>query len=488
MKKVALTVGSVLILILSAVVFVLVPAFAGSSNVTGDKVFIGKYNGQKIEFKMGSPFQSAYSQIVNQYQNSGYQMNQQTMYQAFMQAFNTTVQQMAITDTVQKTGYVITNKEIDQNMLPYFSDENGEYSSEIYRTTPKETKLSMRNYIRQTLITTRFIEDMFGTEPLDLYGIKTSTKETEFYNSMAKEERAFDIASFDTSVVPDSIAQDFASGNKDLFDKLDLSVISCATQAEAKTILERINNSEITFNDAVADSAKYFSGADGKCNANYKYNLKPIITGQKDLDAVLALKKDEMSSIMQTSSGFSFFLCNTEAAPTDFATSEGLEAVKSYLKAYEMGKIETYYTDKAKDIATSTVNMDFKRACIANNTEAISVGAFPLNYSDTSLFATIPSGDFPQLQGASLSENFLRTAFSMKVGDVSEPLTLNGRVLVLHLREIHTVSDDADKAVEDLLPSKLKDMNQTVVATQIMSSPKLQNNAQTAFFTYFSGN
>lgn len=486
MKNATITIGSVLILILSAVVFVLVPALAGGSNATGEQVSLGKYNKQNIDYKLGSPFQTEYASLMQQMQNSGYDVNQNMQYYIFMQAFNNTVQKLAIKDEIKRSGYVVTNVQIDQEMLQYFTDDKGEYSKESYQALPKETKLAMRTSIKEDLLTNRYIKDMFGDDVTQFYGIKMSKAEAAFYNEMSKEERSFQVASYETSTVPDSVANEFFSKNSALFSKLDLSVISCEDESAANKLLSRINANEISFDDAMTDSLKYYSGTDGKCTASYSYALKDIITDQANIDSVSSLKAGEISSVIKTASGYSFFRCDTQSVPCDYATEEGVAIVKSYLSSYETGLIESYYSDKIKDIATQSVSSNFEDVCQKEELEVHTVSAFPLNYSDSTLFRTIPTDSAPELQGASKSEGFLRQAFSMKKGEVSEPLVLPGRVVVLHLLDITQVSDEADEAVFDMIPGEVMKINQSVVANNIMTSDKVENNSQLAYFKYFA--
>ena len=73
MKKTMLFIGSVIILILSAITFVFIPAL--SPNAAGKPLVFGKYGNKKIEYKQGTEFANAVANYTEMYKNQGAELN-----------------------------------------------------------------------------------------------------------------------------------------------------------------------------------------------------------------------------------------------------------------------------------------------------------------------------------------------------------------------------------------------------------------------------
>ena len=55
-------------------------------------------------------------------------------------------------------------------MLPYFSDENGNYSAKLYNRTSEATRNTIKKDLENKLAWTRYYEDVFGTDALKTDG------------------------------------------------------------------------------------------------------------------------------------------------------------------------------------------------------------------------------------------------------------------------------------------------------------------------------
>ena len=257
-KKILISIGSIFILVLAAISFIVIPAMVQG---TGKKLpAFGKYNGKAIEYTQNSKMAYYMTMFAEQYKQQGRQIDDSSYYSLLSNAFNYTAINMAFTDEVNASGYVVSENAVDRAMIPYFYDENGKYSSRLYKNTPDAEKIRMRNDIRENLIYQRYAEDVFGKNAMNngiqtgdqsgLYGLKTSSKEIDFIKKMGDVQRSFDMAYFSTNDYPKTKVREYGEQNKDLFAKYNLSVINADTESEAKDILKRIKNNEITFEDS----------------------------------------------------------------------------------------------------------------------------------------------------------------------------------------------------------------------------------------------
>ena len=139
-KNIAYTIGSIIVLLISAFCFIALPAFTGnSSNQQGYETY-GKYGKKAITNEPESIFTDYVNRYVQLYQQYGQQIDQSSYFRILNNAFNATVLNYAYKDEVKSSGYVVPKSAVNRQILPYFYDENGKYSSKLYKQTPDKTK------------------------------------------------------------------------------------------------------------------------------------------------------------------------------------------------------------------------------------------------------------------------------------------------------------------------------------------------------------
>ena len=511
MKKTLLFVGSVIILVLAAVTFIFIPALA--PHAVGKAAVFGKYDGKPIELSQGSEFANAVANYTESYRDyaraQGKELQDYDYFSIYSYAFNAAVTTIAYRKAVESSGWEPSEQAVARQIvqLPNFT-ENGRVSQKRYNALSASDRASLKKSIESQLVWQRFTDDTFGATSADvtgsgaaiklgdsrLFGLKTSDAEVAFLAEKGAQKRSFSLAAFNTADYPDSEVIAYGKEHSDLFTRYDLSVITTNDEAEAKKVLSQITSEELAFDaDTVAAySEKYYSDSTGKVTAAYKYQLQTAIPAEEDLASVLALKEDELSGVIKTSNGYSIFRADGkavepvfEAAATDDESGASGDAavtvVRNYIKANESGLVEDYYLGIAKNFAASAVANGFEGACKDFGTELVEVPAFTLNYGNAAIYGSIPS-DISQLSGAATNENFLKTAFSLKNSEVSEPIVLGSNVLVLKLtgEQTDSVSDDDKNALSD----KLADYDQSAAQTALLTSDKVENDVYNAFFKY----
>lgn len=477
MKKNSLyTIGSLVILLICAFVFVLIPAFAGSQG-NQKAVSFGKYNNKEIRYEQNSMFAdyvSNYAQMLQQY---GQQLDSSSSYYIYNSAFNATVRDLAYMDYISKSGYSVSKSELNNLMRNYYVDETGKYSSKIYKQTSDETKKRVKKEAENAIITTRFYDDLFGSTSDvvgtdGLYGIKESSAELDFLQSFNLTKRKFNMAAFPLSDYPVDEKVKYGNENTAKFVKYDMNVITCEDKTTAEKAIKRIANGEITFEDAVSEySAKTYSNTEGKLNYNYQYQIENILEDKTDIAKIAALVKDATSEVIKTNIGYTLFKANADSVQANFTSDDDLSILSAYLTAYESTLIEDYFTAKAKDLKTKALKADFADACAEMNVEKTIIEPFPLNYGNVSIADGI-SSDAAAVSGALNNENFLKIAFALKQNEISEPIVINNNIVVLQFtEEVTTPLEEATPVV-----SQITDYDQTASQSFIMGSPKLENN------------
>ena len=490
MKKHFYTIGSIIILLFSALIFIVLPAMVGNSKASKLPPF-GSYDGKPITYEQGTAFSNAVANYGEMLKLQGQEITDNTYFYIFNYAFNTTVVRMAYESAVAKSGWKVPESAVNRNLLPYFYDENGKYSSRIYKQTSDENKRQLTQQVKDELNTKRFYDDTFGTDETagfagkSLYGLKSSSKEIPFICEMGKKTRSFNAAVFDTDKYPENKIIEYANAHKDLFVKYDFSVITVNDESTAKTVLGRLNKNEIVFADAVTEySTKNYTDDSGKINNDLNYQIKNIITDSDAFAKVCALKNGETSEIVKTGAGYSIFKADSDALQPDFTNAAVKNTVKSYLNTYEKGLIEDYFIGVAKDFSAQALQSGFDKACAKSGIENKEIPAMSLNYGNLSVLGTSSIDSSTGLATITSDENALKVAFALKQNEISEPVVLGRNVVVLQMKKESSSGTDLETA-KQTFPGEIKNFDQAAAQNALFDSPKVVNNVMNVYFNNF---
>ncbi len=496
MKKGLYSIGGIIILLIAAFIFVLVPALAGGVGENRLPAY-GSYNGVPIKFEEGTEFYSLANQAVQRMEQQGYSFNADYASffysMAFSQAFNQVVGPMALRDLTGQSGWIAPDTAVDRALINQYYNESGEFSQALYNATSDDAKRKNQEQVVNALSAGRSYEDLFGSfasvKDSKLYGLKTSSAELDFIRKMGSEVHEFEYAAFSMSSMPDEEIKSFAQKKADKLAKYDLSVITVNDEAKAKDVLKRINNSEVTFEDAVTSYSTKIVGdsESGKITQNRQYQLEVLFKNKDQASEITGLAKDAVSSPVELNSCWAIFKCLGESAKIDVENSEDFEAAKSYLFSNEKGVVQDYYTGKANDFIAAAATNGFNEACRKFGIEKDTTPSFALNWNNQSLIGRSTLEDKAALKGASANESFLKAAFKLAKGEVSAPLVISStdNVVVLRCVEITEGGTSAEDAVR-LIGPEIAEADSVVVNSAIQNSPKIKSNSA-EFMAVFTG-
>ncbi len=490
-KKSGVNIGAVIILIISAIVFLPaggIAVYQGLFNRNKAPSF-GSFDGQKITYEPNSVFVRTANNIMQQYRNYGIQITDQYYYYIFNQAFNQTVINLAYTSAVKKSGYKVPEQAVNRTLvsLPYFQDENGHFSQKMYNQADENTINTLRSDIKDSLVFSRYADDVFGSSQekfngQKLYGLKSTKAEQDFIESMAQEKHSFVLASFDTANFPDSEAISYGRKNADNFTRYDISAISVDSESEAKSILKQITNSEITFEDALAEKSKnYYTDSDGKLSHPYKFQIADMTENAEKANEITSLTKDELSGVIKTKHGYSIFRSNGDALSADFEDSNLVSVIMTYLKENEASYIENYYTKLAEDFIADAALSSFSNACKKYSVDQVEISAFPINYGNSALYA---GSEQSEISSVTSNAELLQKVFSLKKGEITSPLVAGAKILVLQCTNIQT-----DEAVHsDSFGTTVENIDSSSANSNLMNSSKVENNFMQTYLSTFMNN
>lgn len=529
MKRSFYTIGSLIILLIAAFVFVLVPIFAGGSGHENTIPPFGSYDGKNIRYEQGSDFANYVARYADYFKNQNIEINDSNYYYIFNYAFNSTVTNMAQKDFVAKSGYAVPKTAINRMLRPYFQDENGKYSEKLYRLADPTQVAAMMQSIKDDLYTRRYSEDCYGSTSTfgksKLYGLKSSTKEIDFMHNLSGTKKSFDMAVFNMDDFPEDEKRKFGNEHSELFVLYNLKVITCNDKTAATTLIGRIKNNEVTFDDAVAnDSNKTYSSDDGKLNNSYYYNIKQILKNESDIDKITNLEVDSMTEPLETTVGYSIFKCTEPKKPLDTANADELKVVYRYIVGNEYSVIEDYFKKQAESFIAAAKDGDFIENCEKFSASAQEIKPFALNYGNISITDKLDT-NITGLRNAEHNEDFLRTAFSLKDGEVSKAITNGTYILVLKLKDTQTIEEsltdlaklqaeqksseetteknsevakstdnaETEKSTDNVakvteIENDIKTYDNAASQDALFASDKLKNNMQEVFYKYIASN
>ncbi|MCR5045684.1 MAG: peptidyl-prolyl cis-trans isomerase [Treponema sp.] len=496
MKKGLYSIGGIIILLIAAFIFVLVPALAGGAGQNRLPAY-GSYNGVPIKFEEGTEFYSLANQAVQRMEQQGYSFSgdyASFFYSmAFSQAFNQVVGPMALRDLTAKSGWLASDTAIDRALINQYYNESGEFSQALYNATPDDTKRKYQEQVVDALTAGRSYEDLFGSFASfgkeKLYGLKRSAAELEFIRKMGSDVHEYEYVAFSMKTFPDEKTKEFAKSKSDKLTKYDLAVITVNDENKAKDVLKRISNSEITFEDAVTSySTKSIGDSEsGKITTNRQYQIEGLLKDKAKLVEVTSLAKDAHSAPVELENGWAIFKCLGASESPNFDNEEDLKAATNYIYSHEKGIVQDYYTAQANDFIASAATNGYNEACAKFGLEKQTTPSFALNWNNTTLVGKSNVEDKAELKGAMTNENFLTSAFKLGEGEVSSPIVLSSTDSIVVLRCVGisqggTSAEDAPR----LIGEEIANADSVVVNSAIQNSPKIKSNSA-EFMAVFSG-
>lgn len=485
-KNTAYTIGAVIVLLICAFCFVALPAITSSPSQGSIPVF-GSYNGREIKYEPNSDLFSVIAQDMKIYEYQNVQITPKIHKSTFQEAFQTIALKYAYEDFVSSTGYIVPNSVLTKRLIDEYYSDNGVYSSEIYKQVPDSDKIKIRKATEETLYTSRFYDDFFGSDELvgtdALYGIKESDAELDFLKAFDSEKRGFDMAIFNLSDFPTEEKVKYAKDHSSSFIVYDLSIITVKDKSTAQTISKRLANNEITFEDAISEYAteKPFTNTEGKFNGKYQYQLEFTLNDKADLSKISDLPIGVPSEVIQTVYGYSIYKHNSLKTQPNFEDDSVIFDINSYINNYERNYIEDYFIEKGKDFAANSKGLDFAEACAINGAEYVQLAPFPLNYGNLEIAGRLNTS-IESLAYEAKDENFLTTAFSLSMNEFSSPILAGDSIIVLK----YTTEEKADDSTFAI--SALQNYDSSDINNAIFKSDKFKNNFGEVYNKYFTEN
>ena len=476
---------SIVVLVVIVVTFVAAgpggPMSRGGAGGSGYSVF-GSYDGKEISYYQGSYFAQERDRLANQVRNDASKDTRATAQMVWYQAFINTAEHVAILLQAERAGVQISEDAVDKALLAYpgYLDENGKFSETRYRATSASDHEATRKLNRESMKSNIFVSDLMS-------GVKNGPQELEFIKAMAGAERSFTFVSWPFASFPVEQVRTYGQSNAPRFVKIKLSrILVKSGESQATEIRKKILDKTSTFEELAKTYSKDdYADKGGDMGWRYAYDVEADF-GSKDVaQKVLTLKTGELTDVLKGTFGWLIYRADSEPANPDFSSAAVLEDVKNYLTRYEKGKIEDYFNAKAAQLAQSAEATGFERAAQQAGLKAVPTEFFPLNLGSVFSFApvrAIPDTETPT--NAIYSDDFFLRAFSLGKDQVSSPVVLDDRVLVLKLKGEQKLPDTTAGLLGSWVTYIASQSVQVDLGAALMSPDKLTDSFASAFDRY----
>ncbi|MDR2247378.1 MAG: peptidylprolyl isomerase [Treponema sp.] len=471
-------VGTIIILIIVIVAFVLVPAIVPEAGRTVELNF-GSYNKIPINYVPGNYFAQVRENLARYRQNTMNESNAlQVSLEVWRGAFEEAVIRTAVLDAVKQAGYTPSREGVDKEVAEQFRVD-GVFDAARYRQLDRSTRMSLWRGVRDSLIERRYREDVTG--------LRIPSKEIEFIAALASPQRSFDLVALPLSSYPDAEVAAYAAGHQDLFRFTHLSRITLSSsETEARTVLTSIQDGTATFEEAAGTySQDGYADRGGDMGLKMIYELTAEIPDAEARTAVTALLAGEYSPVVKVPSGWAFFRAEVTPYPADTADAGVIAKIRSYLLDQERGRVEDWVIAQAEAFIALVKEAGFDAAAEAGELTKQSFGPLPLNYGGVDLFNSLRSAGIPELASAESNENFWRTAFSTTLETPSIPLVLGNNVVVLYPKEEIPAEESAVETIKSIYSSYWLSYNAEMgLRSFFLRSGKLEDRFFDAFYKF----
>ena len=477
----ALYVFSVFILVVIVVTFIGAPALTGTSS-RGQLIF-GSYDQTEISYQPGNYFARQYDSIAQSLRDAGDGTNLELQLRlAWREAFNRTVLHTAVLKAADEADIRVSEQKVDELLAtaPQFQ-ENGRFSASAYNRLSSQERYNLRKFYRESELFQLVVTDAVS-------GGKSSSNEADFVAGMAGPERSFRVVRFPFDYYPDEEVAAYAEENATLFTTLDLQVVTLSNEGEAEQVLSQARSGSPIGDLARTYSRDVYADQGGSMGKTPAHEVERLHSDPADLDTLLALSAGETTDLIETVGGWAFYSAVSDPQPFDMTVAENMAQVREYIQIYAQGLIQDYARNRADAFAETARESSLLAAATADGTEVLETPSFPINYGNVPLFGRVQADDIPDLADAAYNTQFLESAFSLDMGEISDALILRESAIVITPLEESDVTEETSDFIVQYFPYLTQQYQSEEIEPAYVDREKLEDNFNQAFARYILGN
>ncbi len=486
---------SVILLVLIVISFVVVQALPQGGSSAANASF-GSYDGVSIEYKRGNFLFNDIERQRQMYRNTDDPAQLKDIYRT---SFDRYVKEIAKLRLVQRMGLTVSQEAVIKAIRDSgsFNDpKTGTYDPQLFEAY-KNSDLNAIGLLYENIQESLLIEKARSTIAV---ASTLSESEKKFFEQMFAWERSFELVGFSENDYPLSQLLDHYNKNKSLYQYRDFSVINFASQEDLQAARSQIVGGTKTFED-LADNGLFDNPRlkDSKRPRVLYYDLRLDIAEASKLDALYQLPNGSLSEDINVSGNrWRLYRADTDTVSLNVNNETDLADVRRYLLGNERGLVQDYVSQEAQDFVKIAQASSLSSAAKRFKKDVKNTVSFPINYRGLTIlypqynyeapaFAQPSDSENKAIENALNNEEFWITAFSLKTGQVSAPLSLGGQTIILKIldekRPLVTTVEALDASsrnvsmLEQIVQSTLqKDFDELVVDENL-----LKDNFSSAF-------
>ncbi|MDR2110540.1 MAG: SurA N-terminal domain-containing protein, partial [Spirochaetaceae bacterium] len=277
-------IGTIIILIIVVVAFVVAPAIVPEAGSSGVDLTFGYYNKVPITYVPGNYLANVQANYARYMQGSINESNYQSISQMiWRQAFEEAVIHVAILQAMKEAGYAAPGPVVDREVaqLPDFQ-ENGRFSVSRYRSLSAADRMKLWKDVQESIATNLYLQDMLS--------LRLPSGESGFVRAMTARTRSFGMVSFPLDSYPDGEVVAYAAAEPSLFRTRHLSRITVtSSEREARQVLDSVKNGTQTFEEAArTQSQDSYAERGGDMGTQLAYELVNEVPDSAERESVIA--------------------------------------------------------------------------------------------------------------------------------------------------------------------------------------------------------
>jgi hypothetical protein len=429
-KRPLLYIFSFIVLIIIVVTFIGGPIIARTASEQRELIF-GYYRNTPIEYEPGNYFarqREILAERAKEYMES--ENINSLLYQIWRGAFNNTLFHEAVMYNARKSGLTVSDKTVDKLLArhPGFW-ESGSFSEDRYQAMPSGEKYQLREYYKETYIHQKFVNDF-------VTNVFHSENESQFASVFAGPQRNFQYVNFSYSDFPQAEVVKYGKANKDLFKRVNLSVITItSSKDEAEEVRSQLMNQTASFEDlAQTYSQDVFADVGGDMGWTYFYDLRRDFPAEDTLEVFTTAETGDITDVLRTNYGWVIYRIDEPVQEPNFTDQDTVQTVRNYMTTYERGIIEDYLVAQGQKLRERAVMENFGLAADQYGKSVERTGFFPINYGNLSFLGS-PQSEEGVFQGGLSRADFFTELFSLEQNQMSDPVVLQENVVVFRFIE-----------------------------------------------------
>jgi hypothetical protein len=470
------SIGTIVVLVIIVVAFVLVPAIVPNTGRSVDLAF-GVYDKIPIAYVPGNYLAQTYDMLNQNYRNMGGDSNQYIDYQIWYESYQRAAIRVAALQEMKRAQYLAPEKMVNREVARQYQ-ENGRFSPTLYKRRDSNARLAQWRQTQEDIALRHFYNDIFNT--------MRPAAEAEFIGKMASPRRSFDMTYFQITDYPDSEIAAYGEEHSSLFRRVHLSMITInAGEREARKILNSITDGTNTFEDAAnLQSQDRYAEMGGDMGIKLAHELALVIPDEAAREKIIALEKGEYSDVIKLGKGWAFFRAEEDVQAPDFSDQFFLGQVRLHIEEFERGRMEDWARAQADGFIALVNEKGFDAAIEQKKLRKRSFGPIPLNYGDVNLFDILSTDSMPELSKVGSNEIFWKHAFSTAVNTPSQPFSYGSYILVLYPTSEVEAEEASIESIQSNYSSWLDYTNEQGLRTYFFSNGKMEDRFGDTFKRY----